>query len=123
MWTDHLRNLLMRSWHSALNAGGTTGIGIFYICVLGIIVGFLVTVVIEWLRAKRSWEAVQGTLNTWPTYVGTILGLFVLWLGLYVYTVCTTIYQDHQDLIAKNRSLIHQVTELQASKPLPSPAE
>jgi len=105
MWTHHLWNLISHARAGMLSLGGSTLAGIVVVGVIGIILGFALTVFIECARANWDRVAMKAALRTWPPYAGAIGGLLLAWSVLFLWSLCTTVYQDHQNLVEANREL------------------
>src|ERR1700680_3219604 len=107
MWT-HFVNLLGHTWNAMVRATGTTTLG-FIVWTLAITaVGWVVTVVTNWLelgRAKTVSPFQQAIASS--RLPGIILAVAVFGLVFVVYSVflVQTVYRDHQSLVARNREL------------------
>ena len=99
MWIQHVRHLLFRALKNTLTLGGSTLAGVIVVGIGGIIFGFGVTLFFEWMRGGRTKAVLLTAIKSWPTYLGTVVGLFLAWVGLYVWTIGATIYGDHEDLV------------------------
>jgi hypothetical protein len=105
MWKAHLLSLLGRSWSLALATGSSTTISAFVLSAGSIILGFILTVAVEWLKAGRTIASLWTALRSWPAYLCAFAGLASLWIAIYVWAVCATVYLDHQSLWAANTHL------------------
>jgi hypothetical protein len=105
MWL-HLANLLKASWRVALAKGSSTGISVFWLGLGAIILGFVVTVLIEWFRGGRTMNSLKAAIRSWPPYVGATSALIIVWASLYVWTILTTIYEDHNTLIQQRDNAV-----------------
>jgi len=117
MWKVHLVNLLGSAKAKALNIGGTTLVGVVVAGALAIIVGFLLTSIIEWHRGGRTVSSLKAALKSWPPYVGAIGGLFVVWIGIYLWAIAAVTYQDHQAFVATVHRLGIENKDLRNVKP------
>jgi hypothetical protein len=110
MW-PHLANLLKASWRIALAKGSSTGISVFWLGLGAIILGFAVTVLIEWIRGGRTMNSLKAAIKSWPPYVGAATALILVWASLYASTIVTTIYEDHNALIQQRNDAARQHNE------------
>jgi len=53
-------------------------------------------------------SALRAALKSWPPYVGAVGGIILAWIALFSWSVCVTVYNDHQDLVAANSQLKKQ---------------
>jgi hypothetical protein len=102
VWRIHLCNLLGSAKGKALNLGGSTLVGVCVAGVLAIIVGFVLTCIIEWYRGGRTMLSIKAALKSWPPYLGAIGGLAAAWMGIYLWSVAAVIYEDHLSLVNQN---------------------
>lgn len=124
MWKTHLWNLLYRSLWDTIVLGGSTLAGIVVIGIIGCILGFILTVLIEWCRAAWQMRALKSAMRSWPPYVGAVGGIVLAWIILFSWSLCATIYNDHEDLVAASSKLQEENRSLQlpaAATPEPAP--
>lgn len=107
MW-PHLTNLLKASWRIALAKGSTTDISVFWLGLGAIILGFAVTVLIEWIRGGRTMNSLKAAIKSWPPYVGATTALILVWASLYAWTIVTTIYEDHNTLVQQRDTALDE---------------
>src|ERR1700692_3659409 len=99
MWRPHLDSLLSKSWYVALSLGSSSNISVFWLSLGAIVLGWIVTVTIEWIRGGFTMTAFKDSLRSWPAYVGAFVALALLWIGVYMWSIVNTIYQDHTYLV------------------------
>ncbi len=115
MWKTHLWNLFHHAKENTLVLGGSTLAGIVVVGIIGVIFGFILTALIEWWKAGWNMASLRDSLKTWPPYVGAIGGLLFAWFLLFSWSVCFTVYKDHQDLISANSNLREKIKAQQNS--------
>lgn len=115
MWS-HFANLLQSSWRIALAKGSSTGISVFWLGLGAIILGFAVTILIEWVRGGCTMNSLKDALKSWPPYVGAASALILVWTMLYVWTIVTTIYEDHQGMVKVVTDKNGQLTEVASDR-------
>jgi hypothetical protein len=133
MWKQHLFSLICRAIANTLTVGGSTLAGVIVVGVIGIFLGFIVTLLIEGFRSKWNSEVMKAALRSWPPYVGAMGGVLIAWMFLFAWSIGATVYRDHISLASENVALKGRVcpalnTQLDADhgkeKPtVPTPAK
>jgi hypothetical protein len=122
MWKEHFWNLLHRAQGSTLVLGGSTVAGIVVVGIIGCIFGYVSMSFIEWGRGGWNMTSFKSALRSWPPYVAGVVGFLLSWCLLFSWSVCVTIYKDHQDLVAANHRLKEENRILNpSSSGLPAP--
>jgi hypothetical protein len=112
MW-PHFVSLLSQIWTNLLNSLGTTTLAIISFMVAAPVVTFLVTTL--YLYPSHPHQGLlarlQGTLV--PTLIGFVTPIVIL-VVLFAWRAVKTVYNDHQDLAARNVILLQKNSVLQS---------
>jgi hypothetical protein len=112
MW-PHFVSLIYRSWFNLVSAMGTTTLAV----VVGFI-GFVFVLAVSLLFKLRkdgwSWSVTVShfSQNLRDSVIPTIIGTVVLWSVLFGAFVVKTVYDDHQNLTGRLRSVVNEKNDL-----------
>jgi hypothetical protein len=108
MWLE-FKKLLWMSWHSAMAAGSSTGVSVFWLGFGVLFLTLLVAVALEWILGGRSRQAFTEAMSSWKSYAAPFLALLSAWIVLWGYSIVKTVYDDHRFLAGQRRYLQEQV--------------
>ncbi len=110
MWS-FTKDLLYRGWQEALANGSSTGISVLWLGFGALVLGFVFTVVIEWLTGGLNMAALITALKSWKSWAGAGIALFVVWACLFVCSTLNVAYHDHQQLVAAEAKTCPQIVQ------------
>jgi hypothetical protein len=117
------KDFLGRGLQVALTNGSSTRIPVIWLGFGVLMLGFVLTVGIEWLTGGRNMPALETALKSWKSWLGAALALTMAWLLLFVYSVFEVAYADHKSLvIAESKTCPVEVKQQEAS-PKTKPGE
>jgi hypothetical protein len=106
VWRHHLSNLLSRAWQNLVSALSSSNLShpIFSFAIP--ISVFLVLFIYKWVQARKAGRNAKDVLRETaaPTFIAGAITAFA-WICLFGWSVGATIYQDHQALVAKLKSV------------------
>src|SRR3989442_1557914 len=100
-----LGSLLGRAWFFLLSSLGTTTLTVIVFFIVLPVVIFLATVGPKTLRS--GWRDVSMKQR-----VISVMITIVVWIGLFLWALARTIYQDHQGLVSANETLANENRKL-----------
>jgi hypothetical protein len=109
MWRQHLTGLFKQSWRLALSLGSSTNVSVFALTLGAIVLGFALTVGIEWHKGGHSKAALKAALRSWPAYAVAMIAFFIPWTCVFLWAMGSTIYQDHLSLVERNNGLTNKL--------------